>query len=268
MRSVYHVREYDQWKLNQLRELQLRRAKVQGALPQPLDVFMTHDWPRGITRYGDEAALLRKKGFFRQEVETNTLGSSPGAHAVPLFLPLLCPLAHQLAPATCIRVYRVLPVSHKPTHDSGERLVHTLQPKFWFAAHLHVKFPAIVLHDVPPDFLVDSVAPTAGVKAPAAGAATETAAKVEPRTTKFLALDKCLPGRDFLQMIEIPLPEDNCGDACLRYDPDWLAVVRATLPHFHVSRDRWRAPPQHIATAALEESTAWVAANFGARSHC
>ena len=83
MRSVYHVREYDQWKLNQLRELQVRRAKVQRALPQPLDVFMTHDWPRGITRYGDEAALLRKKGFFRQEVETNTLGSSPGAHAVP-----------------------------------------------------------------------------------------------------------------------------------------------------------------------------------------
>ena len=68
-------------------------------------------------------------------------------------------------------------------------------------------------------------------------------------------------------MVEIPLPEDDYGDACLRYDPDWLAVVRATLPHFHVSQDRWRAPPRDIAIRALEESTAWVAANFGADSH-
>jgi len=57
MRSVYHVREYDQWKLNQLKQLQGQGASPSG----PLDVFLTHDWPRGITRYGDEAALLRKK---------------------------------------------------------------------------------------------------------------------------------------------------------------------------------------------------------------
>lgn len=141
--------------------------------------------------------------------------------------------------------------------------MHTLKPKFWFAAHLHVKFPAVVLHDTTPDFLVDSAVPTAGGAA-AAAAAEETAAPAEPRTTKFLALDKCLPGRDFLQMVEIPIPADDFSDACLRYDPDWLAVVRATLPHFHVSHDRWRPPPQHVVRTALEESTAWVAANFGA----
>lgn len=154
------------------------------------------------------------------------------------------------------------------TCGSGERLVHTLQPKFWFAAHLHVKFPAIVLHDASPDFLVDSDASaTAGANG-GTEAGTWAGGKRNPdvtsRTTKFLALDKCLPGRDFLQMVEIPLPQDHSGDAFLRYDPDWLAVTRATLPHFHVSRERWRAPPQHVFAASLEESTAWVAANFGA----
>ena len=142
--------------------------------------------------------------------------------------------------------------------------MHTLQPKYWFAAHLHVKFPAIVLHDTPPEFLVGSAAPTVMADSTEPGAASKKAAKVEPRTTKFLALDKCLPGRDFLQMVEIPLPDDDCGDDRLRYDRDWLAVVRATLPHFHVSHERWRAPPQHVATTALEESSAWVAATFGA----
>ena len=182
LRSVYHVREYDVWKMQQL-----------DAEAAPLDIFMTHDWPRGITRYGDEAALLRRKSFFRAEVQTNTLGSTP-----------------------------------------GERLVHILKPRYWFAAHLHVKFPAVVLHSSGDD----------GVFGPPATGAVDGQA----RTTKFLALDKCLPGRDFLQVVEIPCPEADRGDGRLRYDPEWLSIVRASLPLFHACQDRWRAPPQSATT--------------------
>ena len=153
LRSVYHVREYDVWKMHQL--------DVEGTAQKPLDVFMTHDWPRGITRYGDEQALVRKKSFFKEEIETNTLGSTP-----------------------------------------GERLVHSLQPEYWFAAHLHVKFPAVVLHA--PDFLNDGAG--AGAGGEGAGAAAGQPEK-KGRTTKFLALDKCLPGKDFMQMVQIPIPD-------------------------------------------------------------
>jgi hypothetical protein len=52
IRSVYHVRELEVYRLAQLRE--------------PVDVMLSHDWPRGIYHHGDMAKLLRAKPFFRE----------------------------------------------------------------------------------------------------------------------------------------------------------------------------------------------------------
>lgn len=41
------------------------------------DIFLSHDWPLSIEQHGDLNSLLRFKPFFRQEVESNTLGSPP-----------------------------------------------------------------------------------------------------------------------------------------------------------------------------------------------
>ncbi len=54
MRSAYHIRELDVFRL-----LQIHR---------PLDVFLSHDWPRGIAYHGNKAQLFRAKPFLRQEV--------------------------------------------------------------------------------------------------------------------------------------------------------------------------------------------------------
>lgn len=51
LRSVYHVRSLDVFRLSQLSE--------------KVHVMLSHDWPRGITNYGDVDNLLRRKVFLR-----------------------------------------------------------------------------------------------------------------------------------------------------------------------------------------------------------
>ncbi|XP_028291821.1 lariat debranching enzyme [Gouania willdenowi] len=159
MRSVYHVRNIEVFKLKQIQ--------------MPIDVFMSHDWPRGICFYGRTDELLRKKKFLRQDVESNSLGS-PAAEEV---------LAH-------------------------------LQPSYWFSAHLHVKFAAVMQH-------------------PPKGSAA-------PRVTKFLSLDKCLPRREFLQIVDIP--ERPGSSDTLEYDPEWLAILKATNGLQQTTAYPWNPP--------------------------
>lgn len=160
LRSVYHIRNIDVFKLKQIK--------------MPLDVFMTHDWPRGIYHYGNTNQLLHKKKFLRQEVESGILGSPAAAE-----------------------------------------LLEHLQPSYWFSAHLHVKFAALMQHH-----------------------AKNNAA---PKVTKFLSLDKCLPHRDFLQIVEV---SDRPGSSeNLEYDPEWLAILKATDNLQKPSCNFWN-PPQ------------------------
>ncbi|CAZ85053.1 unnamed protein product [Tuber melanosporum] len=143
IKSIYHVRQYDVFKLYQINE--------------PVDVMISHDWPSGIEHHGDLNELLRRKSFFRSDIEKGELGSPP-----------------------------------------ARSLLNKLKPRYWFSAHLHVKFAALVDHG--------------------------------NKVTNFLALDKCLPHRQFLQLLTIPVTKSKPG---LSYDPEWLAITRVLNPYLH-----------------------------------
>ncbi|MCL7030154.1 hypothetical protein MKW94_005633 [Papaver nudicaule] len=80
IRSVYNVREYDVYKLMQVEE--------------PIDIFLSHDWPIGITDYGDCRKLLEIKQDFKKEIEKKTLGSKAAADLLEILKPTYWFSAH------------------------------------------------------------------------------------------------------------------------------------------------------------------------------
>jgi lariat debranching enzyme len=70
MRSVYHLRELEVFRLAQL-------ASYCSVDANPIDVFLSHDWPSVIWDHGYVDQLLRKKGFLQEDVASEKLGSPP-----------------------------------------------------------------------------------------------------------------------------------------------------------------------------------------------
>lgn len=62
IRSIYHYRKDDYFKLKLLEE----SHKM---------IFVSHDWPEGIYNYGDVKKLLKMKPFFKNDVKNHCLGS-------------------------------------------------------------------------------------------------------------------------------------------------------------------------------------------------
>lgn len=142
-RSVYHIRKLDVFRLKQI--------------SSPIDICLSHDWPRGVYNFGDVEKLLKVKSFFEEEISQNKLGSPP-----------------------C------------------EELLNHIKPSYWFSAHLHCKFSALIPHENTEKF------------------------------TKFLALDKCLPKRKFLQILDIGDALNDGEKLELFYDLEWLTILSLT----------------------------------------
>ncbi|KAI1300698.1 hypothetical protein EDD11_006044 [Mortierella claussenii] len=87
---------------------------------------------------------------------------------------------------------------------------------------------------------------------------TTTTPKLYPTCTKFLALDKCMPNRKFLEIID--LPEFN-EPLEFKYDEEWLAIVR-TLDPFLSLEHKQRPPLQgNKLQHALDVNREWVREN-------
>ncbi|XP_037028889.1 lariat debranching enzyme-like [Bradysia coprophila] len=93
-RSVYHVRELEVFRLKQL--------------SSKIDIFMSHDWPRNIDKFGDEMTptdLISMNPNFESDIKNDCLGS-----------------------------------------PANKEILDHLQPSYWVAAHLHCRFSAEIQH--------------------------------------------------------------------------------------------------------------------------
>ncbi|XP_011176839.2 lariat debranching enzyme [Zeugodacus cucurbitae] len=189
--SVYHVRQLEVFRLKQ----------ISGET----DIFMSHDWPRGIYNYGNKSQLARFKPHFRDEMDRGQLGSRP-----------------------C------------------EDLLKMLKPKYWFAAHLHCKFAAVVPHDE----VDDNSAEADPINCDARNLKqNEIGEDKEEKITKFLALDKCLPKRRFLQLLDLETPQFAEGEIRMEYDLEWLTVLYLTNHLTNVKSSKYYLPgPQNAAS--------------------
>ena len=287
IKSLYHVREID------IRKLLLLRT--------PVDVGVSHDWPREIEWQGDWKTLFKKKDLFEADARAGTLGSSAARY-----------------------------------------VLDRVRPRYWFSAHLHCKFAAMVEHDkaeAPPvnagecrqseDFgYEDRVSmglnndqrieptknadeidldlddegdlanpPTATTSATAAVASFDQSEysgispdirsqlpasfnrlqspprqnqsapppppEITNKQTQFLALDKCLPNRKFLQILDVdPLSASTMhSPPRLTYDKEWLAILR-----IFASYDPHQPNPPNLGEAAYRplifREEEWVEENL------
>ncbi|EME26984.1 Lariat debranching enzyme [Galdieria sulphuraria] len=140
LHSVYHVREVDIYRLS--------------LLIHKLDIFISHDWPEGVTEYGNKESLLKRKPFFRKDLEEGKLGNL-----------------------------------------GTKNLLFLLQPRYWFSAHMHCYFEAIVKIN-------------------------------EESPCEFYALDKCLRRRPFYKIIRFPdIVQDELE---VRMDEEWVQILLET----------------------------------------
>lgn len=176
-RSAYHVRRFEVDKLMQIE--------------QPVDIVVSHDWPTGITQYGDTETMLRLKdrtGQLRGEINSGQLGNP-----------------HTMA------------------------LLKKLKPKLWLAGHMHIKYAAIYEH-------------------------------ADGSITRFLALDKCIPRRPFLQFLsmnaegDLAPHQEAIGSAKVCLDLEWLAILRKSNEVFPVPGNTGKGRPSPVSEEEIEET--------------
>ncbi|KAK8133500.1 hypothetical protein PG984_005512 [Apiospora sp. TS-2023a] len=255
IKSFYHVREIDVRKLLQIRE--------------QVDLGVSHDWPRAIERHGNEAALFREKPFFIEESRDGTLGSAAATYVLDRLRPSYWLSAHLHCKFTAIKTFDAPDAAADPTtstepQPAAEEPVAVVAEPAANPDEIDLDMDDEDDSAEPPKPAAEAPKPQAEeakpndaktttssivpdelrAQLPAAFARPSHKPKTIPgqpvpptitnTTTRFIALDKALPGKKFLQLSYLT-PANPATDSestadsepKFMYDPEWLAITRA-----------------------------------------
>lgn len=125
-------------------------------------------------------------------------------------------------------------------------LLHQLKPSYWFSAHLHVKFAAVV-HHAPSTSVARGEGGVGGEGGGSGEGGSRATGGQKAASTRFLSLSKCLPDHDFLQLLQV---EGDGSPPVVCFDAEWIAVLRATQHLHSSSRERLPLDPDSVARAS------------------
>ncbi|KKY29967.1 putative lariat debranching enzyme [Diaporthe ampelina] len=285
IKSFYHVREFDVRRLLQIKG--------------QVDVGLSHDWPRGVEKHGDVQQLYRTRPMWKEESLDGSLGSPAAEYVMDRLRPAFWFSAHMHWKFASVKTYpspsqavgldgiaETVPVVEAPPappmeeaqvenpneidldmddedsalpeqsgNDDPAAIDDQAEATATVTDDLRAQLPASFTQQPKPK-------PFAGTKRTPGQPVPLT---ITNTTVRFLALNKCEPGRDFLQLCgiqpikmptldETPQPDSTPlsyqGRFALQYDPEWLAIAR----HFH----------QHL---TIGDRTAQVAADEGEEAY-
>ncbi|KAI0181594.1 lariat debranching enzyme, C-terminal domain-containing protein [Hypoxylon sp. FL1284] len=279
IKSFYHVREID------VRKLLLLREQV--------DIGLSHDWPRAIEKHGNSNALWKMKPDFKKESFDGTLGNPAAAYVMDRLRPAYWYSAHLHCKFAAVKTYDAPQASNAEQHAEAEKkqeasqAVHS-ETEAPSANPEEVDLDMDDEEDKEPvasDKVTEANPAEPSTASPSDGAlpgqvsddiraqlpasfakqeASEPKSKTTPgqpvpptitnTTTRFLALDKCLPGRKFIQLVSsMPVnaanltafpPSSNPKQRYrLQYDPEWLAITRVFSEYLTIGDATAQDPP-------------------------
>ena len=287
VRSIYHVRELDVRKLLQIRS--------------QVDIGLSHDWPRSMEWKGDYKQLFKWKPDFEQEAKDGTLGSVAATTVLEHLRPAHWFSAHmhtkfaglwehsdrQDAASTSVDAVNGS-ISTKNAEeidlemtDDGPTAVpkneaeidldmddddepptapiaETSESEVPGKANDSSEVPQDLRDLLPASFAPRKIEPIAKLPFPV---------EITNKTTRFLALDKCLPKRSFLQLVEITphSPTDLQRPLQLEYDQEWLAITRVFASDLQVGDADAQVPADKgdvFYRPLIEKEMEWVEENL------
>ncbi|KAG8816920.1 hypothetical protein FRC17_000133 [Serendipita sp. 399] len=272
LRSVYHVRAYDVLKLS--------------LLTPGLGVCISHDWPEGIYKHGDVKWLISKKPFFEEDINKGELGNPYMMETLRTLRPQWWLSAHlhvrfqaevrhtgndldQQQQGSTSKGSGVLQQQNEKRLNSDEIVMEeedepaepvksTKKPQEPLQQQNADEIVMEDEDDPPVPSTVESTQPPASSTTDA----TSATSIVDPltATTKFLALDKCVPRRRFLEIIDVstPVPVPDHAPPKLTFDPEWLAISRAMHPLLSTERRSTVPPRLSLAQNWVQKELEWI----------